>query len=181
MSRFISSDISKTSLLTAKQKRLFCWTLLFASLLLATSNGIAANSSTSPQPPATPADVEIFEYQLEDRADPFVPFITPKAAASTIDMNEIIDENTPLTGMQLFEPGQLTLVALLKSGLEEMAMVQDFTGKGYMLTEGIKIGKRGVVKDITSNRVIIEETAETRAGKKIVTEVVMILKKEGEE
>ena len=180
MSQFISSDISKTSLLTVKQKSLFCWTLLFASLLLATSNAIAA-ATASQQPPAPPADIELFEYQLEDRADPFVPFITPKAAESSIDMNEIIDENTPLTGMQLFEPGQLTLVALLKSGLEDMAMVQDFTGKGYMLTEGIKIGKRGVVKDITSNKVIIEETAETRAGKKIITEVVMLLKKEGEE
>ncbi len=96
-------------------------------------------------------------------------------------MDEIIEKNIPLAGMQLFEPGQLTLVALLKSGQEDMAMVQDFTGKGYMLTEGIKIGRRGVVKDITSKTVIIEETAETRAGKKIITEVVMLLKKEGEE
>ena len=84
-------------------------------------------------------------------------------------------------GMQLFEPGQLTLVALLQKGTEDIAMVEDFTGKGYVLTEGIKIGRRGVVKDIAPNSVLIEETAETRAGKKIVTEVVMILKKEGEE
>ena len=50
-----------------------------------------------------------------------------------------------------------------------------------MLTEGIKIGRRGVIKDIVPNAVIIEETAETRAGKKIVTETVMTLRKEGEE
>ena len=83
--------------------------------------------------------------------------------------------------MQLFEPGQLTLVALLQSESEDIAMVQDFTGKGYMLTEGTKIGRKGVVKDIAPNTVIIEETAETRAGKKIITKVVMTLKKEGEE
>jgi type IV pilus assembly protein PilP len=122
-----------------------------------------------------------FEYMLENRADPFVPFITERAASTTtFDPNEIVDENRPLTGMQLFEPGQLTLVALLKSGEEDLAMVQDFTGKGYLLTEGTKIGRRGVIKDITSNNVIIEETATTRAGRKIVSEVVMILKKEGE-
>lgn len=122
-----------------------------------------------------------FEYQLENRPDPFAPFITEKAAAASVDMNEIIDNTEPLTGMQLFEPGQLTLVALLKKGSEDIAMVEDFTGKGYVLTEGTKIGRRGVVKNIASKSVIVEETAVTRAGKKIVTEVVMLLKKEGEE
>jgi type IV pilus assembly protein PilP len=122
-----------------------------------------------------------FEYVLENRPDPFVPFLTEKAATASVDMNEVIDSKEPLTGMQLFEPGQLTLVALMKKGDEDIAMVEDFTGKGYVLTEGIKIGRRGVVKDIALNSVLIEETAETRAGKKIITEVVMILKKEGEE
>lgn len=122
-----------------------------------------------------------FEYALENRADPFVPFLTERAATSTVDMNEVLENNEPLTGMQLFEPGQLTLVALMKNGSENIAMVEDFTGKGYVLTEGIKIGRKGVVKDIASNSVLIEETAETRAGKKIITEIVMILKKEGEE
>jgi len=126
-------------------------------------------------PPAT------FEYVLENREDPFVPFITEKAATSQVDMNEIVDVENTLTGMQLFEPGQLNLVALMKSGTENIAMVEDFTGKGYILTEGTLIGRRGVVKDIALNKVLIEETAYTRAGKKIVTEVVMLLKKEGEE
>ncbi len=129
--------------------------------------------------PETPNDS--FVYQLENRADPFEPFITEKAASSNIDMNEIIDPDIDLTGMQLFEPGQLNLVALMQVGIEDIAMVEDFTGKGYILTKGTKIGRRGIVKDIASNTVIIEETAETRAGKKIITKVVMILKKEGDE
>ena len=83
--------------------------------------------------------------------------------------------------MQIFEPGQLTLVGLLKRDTEGMAMVQDFTGKGYVIAEGTKIGRRGVVKNIASKSVTIEETAVTRAGEKIITEVVMLLKKEGEE
>ncbi len=95
-------------------------------------------------------------------------------------MDEIIDEDITLTGMQLFEPGQLTLVALMQIGKRSVAMVEDVTGKGYVLKEGTKIGRRGIVKQIAPNTVTIEETAETRAGKKIVTEVVMILKKEGD-
>ncbi len=83
--------------------------------------------------------------------------------------------------MQLFEPGQLTLVGLVKKGGEDLAMVEDFTGKGYVLTEGTKIGRRGVVKDIAPQSVLIEETAVTRAGKKNVTEIVMLLKKDKKE
>jgi hypothetical protein len=121
-----------------------------------------------------------FEYQLENRADPFVPFISEKAAIASVNMDEVIDSNEPLTGMQLFEPGQLTLVAIVKKGSENLAMVQDFTGKGYVLTEGIKIGRHGLVKSFSPQSVIVEETTVTRAGKKTVTEVVMLLKKEGE-
>ena len=122
-----------------------------------------------------------FTYQLEDRKDPFNPFLTPKATTSSVDMNEIIDTVGQLTGMQLFEPGQLNLVALLQTNEERVAMVEDVTGKGYIISPGTKIGKRGVVKDIIPNKVLIEETAFTRAGKKIVTQIVMVLKKEGEE
>lgn len=122
-----------------------------------------------------------FSYQLENRPDPFVPFITEKAASAKVDLNEIVESNEPLTGMQLFEPGQLTVVAILKKGVEDIAMVQDFTGKGYILKEGMKLGRRGVVKDIATNVVLIEQTAITRGKKKIVTEVPMLLKKEGDE
>ena len=96
-------------------------------------------------------------------------------------MDEIVEKGEQLTGMQIFEPGQLKLVALLVMKSKYFAMVEDSTGKGYPLTKGTKIGKRGVVVDITPNKVLIEETAETRAGKKIVTPITMVLKKEGDE
>ncbi|MFH0784640.1 MAG: pilus assembly protein PilP [Pseudomonadota bacterium] len=138
------------------------------------------NDATEQIAPSGFDNTKQFEYKLENRPDPFVPFISEKAASSNINMDEIVDSGEPLTGMQLFEPGQLTLVALLKKGDENIAMVQDFTGKGYVLTEGTKIGRRGIVKNFMPQSVIIEETAVTRAGKKTVTEVVMLLKKEGE-
>lgn len=143
---------------------------------------VAAESETvaQPAPVAAPKEAE-FEYLLENRPDPFMPFITEKAASAKVNMDEIVDSKEPLTGMQLFEPGQLTLVALMMADQVEYAMVEDFTGKGYVINEGIKIGRRGVVKDIRPNEVLIEETAVTRSGKKITTEIVMVLKKEKEE
>ena len=161
----------------AKVVTFSCTWIICLSLSSAASAEDKTDTPSQPQNTSTLS----YEYQLENRPDPFAPFITEKAATASVDMNEIVDENGPLTGMQLFEPGQLTLVALLKKDAEDMAMVEDFTGKGYVLTEGTKIGRRGIVKDIAPKSVIIEETAVTRAGKKIITEVVMLLKKEGEE
>lgn len=159
------------------------WLIIFLILSSAFFPNIvfsADNDATKQIAPSNFDKTDPFEYKLENRPDPFVPFISEKATSSNVDMDEVIDSGEPLTGMQLFEPGQLTLVALLKKGDENIAMVQDFTGKGYVLTEGTKIGRRGIVKNFMPQSVIIEETTVTRAGKKTVTEVVMLLKKEGE-
>lgn len=176
-------DYPKSTFLSSVfRTRVLCAFLCAGGLVGMHSISYATATDTLDKAQPAAADVSTqFEYVLENRPDPFVPFITEKAATSTVDMNEIVDKSEPLTGMQLFEPGQLTLVALLKKNAEDVAMVEDFTGKGYILLEGTKIGRRGVVKDIAPNAVIIEETAVTRAGKEIVTQVVMTLKKEGEE
>jgi hypothetical protein len=118
-----------------------------------------------------------FTYQLEGRLDPFMPFISDKNE-SNVDQNEIIENNEQLTGMQLFEPGQLTLVALVNSQDQKFAMVEDVTGKGYIIKEGTKIGRRGIVRSIIPNKVLIEEIAMTRAGKKLTSDIVMVLRKE---
>ncbi len=178
---FSTPTFNKSSLY--RPVKTMAMTMLCSIVFFAPANHIlaATGTETVELSPVNPEKPDIFEYVLENRPDPFVPFITEKAATSSVDMNEIVDNTNPLSGMQLFEPGQLNLVALMKKGSEDIAMVEDFTGKGYILMEGTKIGRRGVVKDIALNKVLIEETAVTRAGKKLITEVVMLLKKEGEE
>jgi len=123
-----------------------------------------------------------FEYEIENRPDPFVPFYSGETNTQPdVDPNEIVEVEKQLTGMQLFEPGQLTLVALMKVQNKYVAMVEDFKGQGYIIEEGTKIGRRGVVKDIIPNKVLIEEIAVTRAGRELRNEIVMALRKEGEE
>ena len=157
-----------------------CFVFLFGAAVFAANQPAAEGSPDNEKPIAIKKSEERFDYQIEGRADPFMPFVTEKAA-TTEDPNEIIDENRRLSGMQLFEPGQLTLVALLSTPKKKYAMVQDFTGKGYVIEEGTKIGRRGVVADIIENKVIIEETAHTRSGKVLKNQIDMVLKKEGEE
>ena len=124
----------------------------------------------APQP-----DSSTFTYRLEGRPDPFLPFLTDKAQTNA---DEIVEANEKLTGMQLFEPGQLTLVALVRTDDQKFAMVQDVTGKGYIIEEGTKIGQRGVVTAIVPNKVVIEESATTRSGKKLMNTIEMVLRKE---
>ena len=131
--------------------------------------------------PALTVVAESYVYAVDGRTDPFKPFISPKATSSVgRDPNEIIEDHAELTGMQLFEPGQLTLVGLLMTGVGELALVEDQTKKGYMLKRGNLIGKRGVVTQIDKQQVVITETARTRAGKEINSTVIMRLKKEGD-
>lgn len=122
-----------------------------------------------------------YAYAIEGRPDPFKPFISPKAATPAgRDPNEIVDESKELTGMQLFEPGQLTLVGVMMTESGEVALVEDQTKKGYMLKQGLPVGKRGIVTSIDKHQVVITESAHTRAGKEINSTVIMRLNKEGD-
>ncbi len=124
---------------------------------------------------------EEYSYNMEGRTDPFRPFITPKAATPAgLDPNEIIDENKELTGLQLLEPGQLTLVGVLDDERGPLAMVEDQTKKGYILRQGISVGRRGVVTHIEGQQVIVTETSRTRAGKEINNTVIMRMNREGD-
>jgi type IV pilus assembly protein PilP len=176
----------KTDLHSSKKILALVSAGLFSVFLFQVCLAADSQSDATTEPEETvPIEIEQrtsdYEYQIEDRPDPFAPFVTGPAQTNPVTPDEIIEEDEVLTGMQLFEPGQLTLVALLMTGGDTVAMVQDFTGRGYILEEGMKIGRRGIITNITENKVLIEETAQTRSGKILKNEIAMVLKREGEE
>lgn len=117
-----------------------------------------------------------FVYQRVNRPDPFVPFVNEQTSGSS----PVAEDEEVLTGMQLFEPGQLDLVTILFSGDQAVAMVQDSTGRGHIIKPQQKIGRRGVIKDILSNVVVIEEWYLTTAGQRKYKNIEMVLRKEGD-
>ena len=117
-----------------------------------------------------------FTYRRENRSDPFMPFISQETGPTVV----VLEEEATLSGMQLFEPGQLTLVAILFSGQQALAMVEDSTGMGHMIRVKDKIGRRGEVKAIVANAVVIEEWSLTTSGSKRFTTTEMVLRKEGD-
>jgi type IV pilus assembly protein PilP len=154
------------------------------SLLILISNSICLAQQNSQSALSTIDDKSnqnFYSYNTEGRSDPFKPFMSPKSSATSVpDPNEIVDVANNLTGMQLFEPGQLTLVGVILSSREPIALVEDQTKKGYILKPGDFIGKRGVVSFIDNQQMVITETAKTRAGKALKTTTTMRLKKEGD-
>lgn len=115
-----------------------------------------------------------FVYVREGRHDPFMPM-------EQIVFDQGGDEEEILTGMRRFEPGQLRLVAIVKQENRNIAMVEDATGKGYLIHKGLKIGRTGVVAEILPNRVVVRQTSFTRAGEVRYNDVDMVLKSKGEE
>ncbi len=166
--------MQKTNIQKKRPKLLTLSALLLCGLMSLSQFAFGLETTTQES-----SSDEIFEYVIEGRSDPFIPFISEKAQSAKMD--EILPVENQLSGMQLFEPGQLNLVAIVMVDDKDMAMVEDTTGKGYILRTGMEIGRRGIITSIQSNKVTIEETAFTRAGKKLTSNIVMLLKKEGEE
>lgn len=118
-----------------------------------------------------------FVYQREGRSDPFMPFIKDKVVQ---DIDIEVEEYGVLTGMQKFEPGQLTLVAIVQKQRGPIAMVQDSTGKGYLISPGEKLGRNGVVEEITGNMILVKQQYKMTSGAIRHRVVKMLLKREGE-
>lgn len=116
---------------------------------------------------------DAFVYKREGRNDPFVPFVEERVVAKEV----LIEE---LTGMRKFEPGQLSVVAIVSRAGNTFAMVQDSNNQGYIIREGILLGRTGVVEAIVPNKVIVKNYTYNLAGDKIFKTVEMVLKQEGE-
>lgn len=119
-----------------------------------------------------------FEYKLDDRSDPFYPFLS-KELAQKNDGDKLVEvDGRTLTGMQLFEPGQLKLVAVMDTPDGKIAMAEDVTGKGYMLQKDMPIGAYGQIIDIESGQVVIDETRKTQSGRIIQNKIIMRLNRD---
>ena len=122
-----------------------------------------------------------FTYERENRPDPFTPFIQKQKPQLPNNQGAPPVEEEVLTGMQLFEPGQLSLVSIVfTDDNQAIAMVQDSIGQGYMIRKGTKIGRTGVVEEILSNVVVIKQWSLSFSGQKRYKDIEMVLRKEGD-
>ena len=125
--------------------------------------------------PAVEARVEpplatSYAYNPQGKADPFHPLVVekpeappPKKKVEPVPKKEKAEPSTPLERVDLTA---LKLVAVVWDIANPRAMVEDSSGKGYILSLGTRVGKnQGQVSKITSAGVVITEKVEAADGK----------------
>lgn len=135
---------------------------------------LSAPVATAQAPPSLngdshPAEADGLPAKRPQRRDPFRPF--------TVTLRP--EARVPLTPLQRYELGQLTVVATVWDVSPPRAMVEDSFGMGYIITLGTLIGSNGgVVTGIEPQRVVVEERVLDFYGREQVNRLVMETPKE---
>lgn len=121
----------------------------------------AAPEESGPQRPAR------MPYNPVGKVDPFAPLYKEEAEkkpeAVVVQPKAPERPRTPLEKLDL---GQLKLTAIVTALDEKRALVEEASGKGYVVEIGTRIGlERGAVVEIGQDRIIIEHAAEDDFGK----------------
>jgi type IV pilus assembly protein PilP len=109
-----------------------------------------------------------FNYSVQGKVDPFVPFVNlGLAETKQPKKKELLRTISPL---QLYPIEQYTLVGIAESKRSSTAIVKDFLGKFYPLSVGTIIGmEKGRVIQITANKVLVEE--KVKRGKETTSKI----------
>ena len=101
-----------------------------------------------------------YSYRAKGKRDPFKPFIHIGPAG------EEKRKGKRLTPLEKLELGQLTLTGIVWGAGENMAVVEDSVGRGYILRRGARIGMHsGRVMSILKDSIIIRERHRDHFGK----------------
>jgi type IV pilus assembly protein PilP len=119
-------------------------------------------------------------YNPKNRLNPFTPlFKTEKK--QVVNKNSGVSKKkrrTPQTPLEKISLDQLKLVAIIRAPSGNRALVQDSSGKGYILKKGTYIGlNSGVVTKINAESVTIEEEKENLMGESVLQNTEMKLQK----
>lgn len=120
------------------------------------------------------------KYDPTGKIDPFAALFSKESEKALSDDTE---PKRPLTPLEKIDISQLKLSAIIQSKSGNLAMVEDATGKPYILTTGTYVGiNSGTVTKILDDRVVIEEKTKDFLGrKKANTRELKIQKPFGEE
>lgn len=117
-------------------------------------------------------------YSPEGKLDPFEPLFKEKPAAVFPAKKKKLIRRTPLTPLEKVDLSQLKLVGIIRTKSGGMAMVEEASGKGYIVHKGTFIGiHSGKIVQILRDRIIVEEKSEDIYGKVSITKKPLQLQK----
>ena len=100
-----------------------------------------------------------FTYDPAGKPDPFTPLISEAAITGQRADVQAAPEAADLAPLQKYDLSELNLVAIIiRDDNISTAMVEDKAGYGYILKQGMLIGKNnGIIRHITPNTIVVEE------------------------
>jgi len=97
-------------------------------------------------------------YSRKGRVDPFEPFLRKPEPEVITDEKSEMKKRVPRTPLEKIDLSQLRLTAVLRTATKARALVEETSGKGYVVNEGTYIGnKGGQVSKIYKDRLMVEE------------------------
>jgi type IV pilus assembly protein PilP len=102
-------------------------------------------------------------YEAKDKIDPFEPLFKEKAEIVKKKKNK---KRIPQTPLERIDLSQLKLVGIIMASSGNRALVEESSGKGYVIKKGTYIGiNSGKVVKIKKEKVVVEEEFEDVFGK----------------
>ena len=115
-------------------------------------------------------------YNPKGRIDPFEPLF--KDEPEVVPVMAKKKKRIPRTPLERIDLGQLKLVGIIMASSGNRALVQEASGKGYIIKEGTYIGLHsGKVTAIKKDRVVIEEETDEFVGKQRMRNKELVLPK----
>ena len=106
-----------------------------------------------------------YSYNPEGKIDPFEPLFRAKPKVEETQKKKKRPKRVPRTPLEMVDISQLKLSAIIMAPSGNRALVEEASGKGYVIRVGTPIGIHwGEVVDIQIDRVIVEEEVEDLMG-----------------
>jgi len=137
------------------------------STLASTDSQVAALLNLQAQAP----------YNPKGKVDPFEALLREESV-QPVGSKPLRKKRDPQGPLEKIDLGQLKLVAIITATSGNRALVEEATGKGYILREGTFVGlNSGKVVDIAIDKVMVEEEFEDAYGKTITQKKEITLPK----
>lgn len=118
---------------------------------------------TAPQATVMKPVVSEISYDSRNKFDPFMPLYKDEPVAKAKKKKK--KRRLPLTPLEKVDLSQLKLVGIIRAPSGDKALVQESSGKGYIVKKGTYIGiHAGRVINVLKDKIIVEEEIETELG-----------------
>ncbi len=138
------------------------------------ATGAAKHPASAPESFVQTGTAE-FTYDPAGKPDPFMPLVSEAAITSQKTDGQPAPEDADLPPLQKYDLSELNLVAIIiREDNTSTAMVEDKAGYGYILKQGMLIGKNnGIIRQITPGAIVVEEKTVDASGSEKINTVTL--------